>query len=139
MRFTVDAIAGLAFGNDVNTLESDDDVIQQPPGQDLAGAVHAHVAPCPTGACSSCRPTASSSAAWRPINAAVDGFIAAGAPAAARRSGAARAAPRNLLEAMLVAADEPDSGIDDAQVAGNVLTMLLAGEDTTANTLAWCI
>ncbi|MFX8235007.1 cytochrome P450, partial [Acinetobacter baumannii] len=40
---------------------------------------------------------------------------------------------------MLVAADEPGSGIDDAQVAGNVLTMLLAGEDTTANTLAWMI
>ena len=42
-------------------------------------------------------------------------------------------------EAMIVAADQPDSGIDDNQVAGNVLTMLLAGEDTTANTLAWCI
>ena len=50
-----------------------------------------------------------------------------------------RAQPRNLLEAMLAAADEPDSGIDDNQVAGNVLTMLLAGEDTTANTIAWMI
>jgi cytochrome P450 len=40
---------------------------------------------------------------------------------------------------MIVAADEPGSGIDDAQVAGNVMTMLLAGEDTTANTLAWAI
>ena len=29
MRFTVDAIAGLAFGADVNTLESDDEVIQR--------------------------------------------------------------------------------------------------------------
>src|SRR5882672_5746750 len=29
MRFTVDAIAGLAFGADVNTLESDEEVIQQ--------------------------------------------------------------------------------------------------------------
>jgi cytochrome P450 len=48
-------------------------------------------------------------------------------------------APQNLLQAMIVAADEPGSGIDDAQVAGNVLTMLQAGEDTTANTLAWCI
>jgi cytochrome P450 len=40
---------------------------------------------------------------------------------------------------MLVAADEPGSGIDDQQVAGNVLTMLLAGEDTTANSLAWML
>ena len=29
MRFTVDAISGLAFGADVNTLESDDDIIQR--------------------------------------------------------------------------------------------------------------
>jgi cytochrome P450 len=29
MRYTVDTIAGLAFGADVNTLESDEDVIQQ--------------------------------------------------------------------------------------------------------------
>jgi hypothetical protein len=29
MRFAEDAIAGLAFGTDVNTLESDDDVIQR--------------------------------------------------------------------------------------------------------------
>ncbi|HEY9238698.1 MAG TPA: cytochrome P450, partial [Burkholderiaceae bacterium] len=29
MRFTVDAIAGLAFGADVNTLESDDEIIQR--------------------------------------------------------------------------------------------------------------
>jgi cytochrome P450 len=40
---------------------------------------------------------------------------------------------------MLVAADEPGSGVGDADVAGNVITMLLAGEDTTANTLAWMI
>ena len=47
--------------------------------------------------------------------------------------------PRNLLEAMIVAADLPDSGVSDREVAGNVVTMLLAGEDTTANTLAWMI
>jgi cytochrome P450 len=40
---------------------------------------------------------------------------------------------------MLVASEAHDSGLDDADVAGNVLTMLLAGEDTTANTLAWMI
>ncbi len=40
---------------------------------------------------------------------------------------------------MIAAADSEGSGIDDGQVAGNVLTLLLAGEDTTANTLAWMI
>lgn len=40
---------------------------------------------------------------------------------------------------MIVAADEPASCIDDQQIAGNVVTMLLAEEDTTANTLAWML
>jgi len=44
---------------------------------------------------------------------------------------------------MIVAADTGDSGgvgdISDRDIAGNVLTMLLAGEDTTANTLAWLL
>jgi cytochrome P450 len=71
------------------------------------------------------------------FNAAFDGFVAA----ARRRleDPARRAAPANLLEAMIVAADDPGSGITDAEVSGNVMTMLLAGEDTTANTLAWAI
>ena len=47
--------------------------------------------------------------------------------------------PGNLLEAMIAAADQPGSGLHDEQVVGNVLTMLLAGEDTTANSLAWMI
>ena len=72
------------------------------------------------------------------FNAAVAGFIAKARARMVADPGL-RSQPGNLLEAMLAAADEPDSGIDDAQVAGNVLTMLLAGEDTTANTLAWMI
>jgi cytochrome P450 len=72
------------------------------------------------------------------VNAAVDGFVAQ-AKARLASDPALRAHPKNLLEAMLVAAGEPGSGIDDAQVAGNVMTMLLAGEDTTANTIAWMI
>jgi cytochrome P450 len=52
---------------------------------------------------------------------------------------ARRASPPNLLEAMIIAADGLSNGIDDQQVAGNVMTMLLAGEDTTANTLAWML
>ncbi len=50
-----------------------------------------------------------------------------------------RVAHPTQLEAMIAAADEPGSGIDDQQVAGNAITMLLAGEDTSANTIAWMI
>ena len=47
--------------------------------------------------------------------------------------------PANLLEAMIAAADQPGSAIDNDTVAGNVSTMLLAGEDTTANSIAWLL
>jgi cytochrome P450 len=49
------------------------------------------------------------------------------------------AQPANLLEAMIVAADEGGSGVDNDSVAGNVSALLLAGEDTTANTIAWML
>src|SRR5207247_852084 len=72
------------------------------------------------------------------LHRAVDGFITT----ARRRMEAEpslRAHPKNLIEAMIAARDTHGSGVDDTDVAGNVLTMLLAGEDTTANTLAWMI
>lgn len=47
--------------------------------------------------------------------------------------------PRHLLEAMLVMRDTPNSGITDDQVVANVFTLLLAGEDTTANSIAWAM
>ena len=138
MRFTVDAIAGLAFGSDVNTLESDDDVIQRHLDKIFPKLFKRMISAVPYWRFFKLPSDHALGRALVEVDRAIDGFIA---PARQRLQDdpARRAAPHNLLEAMLVAADEPGSGIDDAQVAGNVLTMLLAGEDTTANTLAWCI
>ena len=137
-RYTVDIIAGLAFGTDVNTIESGEDVIQRHLDVILPAVA---------------RRSMSLFAHWRyvrlpadrrlersvgALKQAVDGFIAqARGKLAADPS--RRTHPRNLLEAMIVAADDPGSGITDKEVSGNVMTMLLAGEDTTANTLAWAI
>jgi cytochrome P450 len=136
MRFTVDAVAGLAFGEDVNTLQSDEDVIQQHLNRIFPMLFKRIFSPLPVWRW---WPSAEDRALTRSVaevNVAVQGFIAK-ARARMAANPALRQEPSNLLEAMLVAADEPGSGIDDEQVAGNVLTMLLAGEDTTANTLAW--
>jgi cytochrome P450 len=138
MRYTVDTIAGLAFGATVNTLETDDDVIQQHLDQIFPAITRRVFAPLPTWRWF---PSAADKALQRSLVAvkqAVDGFIAQ-ARAQLAADPARRESPHNLLEAMITAADQPDSGIDDSQVAGNVLTMLLAGEDTTANTIAWMI
>jgi cytochrome P450 len=138
MRYTVDTIAGLAFGSAVDTLGSDGDVIQHHLDQIFPAVFQRMLKPLPLW-------RSMPSAADRrlvqsvvEINRAVDGFVAE-ARLRLQADPARRATPPNLLEAMIVAADEPGSGIDDQQVAGNVLTMLLAGEDTTANSLAWML
>jgi cytochrome P450 len=138
MRYTVDTIAGLAFGAEVNTLESDHDVIQRHLDQIFPALFNRVLAPFPTWRWWRSAAHRRLEASLIEVLRAVNQFVAQ-----ARERMAANPdlhqQPGNLLEAMLAAADQPDSGMDDNQVAGNVLTMLLAGEDTTANTLAWMI
>ncbi len=49
--------------------------------------------------------------------------------------------PTTMLEAMLATWPSEDGGEarTDAEVLGNVMTILLAGEDTTAHSLAWAV
>jgi cytochrome P450 len=137
-RFTVDAIAGLAFGTEVNTLESGDDVIQRHLDLVLSGLYRRVMSPVPYWRwfrLPADRQLERSNAAVRE---AIEGFVSA-ARERIRADPSLREHPRNLLEAMLAAASAGDAGVDDRDVAGNVSTMLFAGEDTTANTLAWMI
>jgi len=138
MRFTVDAIAGLAFGAEVNTLESDEVVIQHHLDKIFPAVARRMLAPYPYWRYLKTPADRRLDTAVHEVNRAVAGFIQT-ARARLAASAQRRAHPENLLEAMLLAADAPDSGMDDRDVAGNVLTMLLAGEDTTANTLAWML
>jgi len=137
MRYTVDTIAGLAFGATVNTLETDD-VIQQHLDQIFPAITRRVFAPLPMWRWFPSQADRDLKRSLVAVNAAVNGFIAQ-ARARLEADPGRRTQPHNLLEAMIAAADQPDSGIDDSQVAGNVLTMLLAGEDTTANTIAWMV
>jgi len=137
MRFTVDAISGLAFGVDVDTLSSQDDVIQRHLDQifpTIWRRSHAIVRYWKWFKLPRDRALDRS---VRAVNEAIRGFMA---DARTRlQDPARRAAPPNLLEAMIVAAEEPGSGMQDDDVVGNVFTMLLAGEDTTATSLSWMI
>jgi hypothetical protein len=128
----------LAFGDDVNTLESDDDVIQRHLDKIFPKLFTRLIAGVPYWRFFKTESDRALERSMQAVNTAIDGFITAARQRLADDP-ARRAAPQNLLEAMIVAADEPGSGIDHNRVAGNVLTMLLAGEDTTANTLSWCI
>ncbi len=138
MRFTVDAIAGLAFGKDINTLEAGDDVIQRHLDKLLPAIFRRVLTLVPYWRWFKLPGDRDLDRSVAVINATILELVMQ-ARQRLHDEPALRAQPRNLLEAMIASADEPGSGLGDAQVAGNVLTMLLAGEDTTANTLAWMI
>jgi cytochrome P450 len=137
MRYTVDTVSGLAFGAEVNTLESDDDVIQRHLDKIFPAIFRRIMAALPTWRWWKSAADRELDESVAAISRAIQEFVAA----ARKRleDPARRAAPENLLEAMIVAADDPQAGITPGEIHGNVLTMLLAGEDTTANTLAWAI
>ncbi|WP_303315845.1 cytochrome P450 [Flavivirga abyssicola] len=48
-----------------------------------------------------------------------------------------KAQPSNFLEALLV--ENKDENFTDEEIYGNVFTILLAGEDTTSNSLSWAM
>lgn len=138
MRYTVDTVAGLAFGCDVNTLQSDEDVIQQHLNRIFPSIFRRVAAPFPYWRYIRLPADRRLERNVREVNKEIERFIA---QARRRMSEDVETAtgPRNLLQAMIAAAEQEGSGLSDRDIAGNVLTMLLAGEDTTANSLAWMI
>lgn len=135
-RFTVDVTTPLTFGYDVNTLEAEGEVIQEHLGHVFPGFNRRLNAVIPY---------------WRfmklPADRRLDAALAAIRAWIGERITEARArveadpsradAPRDFLEAMLSARDADGEPFSDEVLYGNAMTMLLAGEDTTANTLAW--
>lgn len=137
MRYTVDTVAGLAFGHDINTLESDGVVIQQHLDRIFPALYRRVLAPLPYWRWLRLPADRALAHSVAEVQRAIAGFVAQ-ARARLHDDPARRAAPPNLLEAMIVAAED-GAGIGDEQVSANVLTMLLAGEDTTAHTLGWLL
>ncbi len=138
MRYTVDAIAGLAFGKDINTLEAGEDVIQRHLDQVLPSIFRRALSKLPYWRYFKLEKDRALDRSVAVINSTIGDYVVQ-ARSRLQADPSLREQPRNLLDAMIVAVDQPDSGLGDKQVVGNVLTMLLAGEDTTANTLAWMI
>lgn len=138
MRYTVDVTAGLAFGVDINTIESDEEVIQQHLDKIFPALFKRVMAPVRYWDWFKLPADRRLDVHLAALSDAVQGFIAA-ARTRLNANPLLREHPRNLIEAMLAAREKEGSTVTDEDVSGNVLTMLLAGEDTTANTLAWMI
>ena len=136
MRYTVDVTAGLAFGVDINTLESREEVIQQHLDKVFPQLFRRLLAPFPYWRVVKLPTDRAFDRHLVALHRAVSDFIQG-----ARRSLEAhperRMEPTNLVEALVAARDRDGSRLNDDDVSGNILTLLLAGEDTTANTLGW--
>jgi cytochrome P450 len=138
MRYTVDVIAGLAFGTDINTLEGEGEVLQQHMDKILPALFRRTLAAFPYWHWIRLPHDRALDHHLEAFRAAVQVFIGA-ARERIRRDPSLAQAPTNLIEAMIAARDQPGTALRDEDVAANVATMLLAGEDTTANTLAWML
>jgi cytochrome P450 len=138
MRYTVDVIAGLAFGSDVNTIGSDEDVIQRHLNLIFPAISRRVLASFPYWRWIRLPADRALERAVREVNAAIAGFIREAHHRLQAEPERVRQ-PRDLLEAMILAAQSEPGGTRSDDIAANVFMMLVAGEDTTANTLAWLL
>lgn len=136
MRYTVDVTSALAFGDNPDTLSRDGDRIQQHLANVFPMFMKRVMSPFST---------------WHwfktPADRRLDRDLAAVHAhiaqvidrARARRATHPAQPPANLLEAMLAESEQPGGRMSDELIRANVLTLLLAGEDTTAHSLAWSL
>lgn len=137
MRYTVDVMAEVSLGEDLNTLERGSEGLQRHLEVIFGMLLRRVLAPIPY---------------WRyfklPADRALDRALAAATQTVKAMIARAQSKladdparahnPETLLEAMLVAASGGQQ-LTEAEVIANVFTLLLGGEDTTANTLAWIV
>jgi len=136
-RYTVDVTCSLAFGTDVATLTRDDpDPLQRDLDRIFTGIAHRINSLLPTWRWWRTPADRRIERSLRAAGSAVHGFIAL-ARAQMQANPALRREPANLLHALLAANEE--QRLSDDELHGNVMTLLLAGEDTTSNTIAWAL
>ena len=138
MRYTVDVTAHLAFGIDVNTLQTDGPVVQQHLDKVFPMLFRRVVAPFPYWRWVRTRADRELDAALAEIHRIVADMTRA-CRSGMRREPTLFEQPSNFLEAIIAAQSAEQVEFSDDEIYANVITLLLAGEDTTANTLAWAI
>ena len=139
MRYTVDVTSALAFGEDPNTIERDGDRIQRHLASIFPMLMKRVMLPWPIWHWFRTAADRRLDHDVVEVRAYVDAVIERARARRVDRPRASHEAPRNVLEAMLDACDAPGSEFTRAMVHANVLTLLLAGEDTTAHSLAWTL
>jgi len=136
MRYTVDITTNLAFGYDMNTLEEEGDRLQTHLKRVFPMIAYRAFMPVRHWNYLKLPADRALDKSLLELRAAVNHFIENARQQLAENP-ALRERPENLLQALLAAQAEEDIEFSDLEIYGNVFTFLLAGEDTTANTIAW--
>ena len=136
--YTLDVTMALAMGQDSNTLEHDDNPLQRDAEFVFNRIGRRLLMPFAYWRYFKLKADRHAEASAARIRDAVGGFIAQ-ARARLAANPELREKPANLMDALVCARDEPESGFTDEMVVGNAITMVFAGEDTTSNTIAWLL
>lgn len=137
LRFTVDVTTSIAFGIQMNTIEEDGGVIQDHLEKIFPMIFKRINDPIPFYKLIKGKKDKEFDFALKEIHIFIDDIISKGKEKI-KNNPELLENPGNVLEAILVAAETME-GFGDEEVKGNLLTLLMAGEDTTAHTLAWAM
>jgi cytochrome P450/nitrite reductase/ring-hydroxylating ferredoxin subunit len=137
-RFTVDVTTLITFGHDVNTVGQGDDVIQRKLELVFPAITRRLLALFPIWRLVRLPRDRRLDRALAELRAWLGELVVAERARLATEPGRAEK-PSNFLEAMLSARDDGGRSFSDDVIFGNLMTMLVAGEDTTAYTLGWAV
>lgn len=137
LRFTVDITTTLAFGFEMNTIEEKGGVVQDHMEKIFPMIFKRINAPIQWHKLIRRKDDREFDKALEAINAMIDQWIIDGRKRLEDHP-ELKEKPSNFLEAILLEAEQEED-FGDKEVKGNLVTVLLAGEDTTAHTLTWTI
>ena len=137
MRFTVDITTKIAFGYDTHSLEKEYDQLQQYLEKIFPAINKRITSPIPFWRILKSKEDKALDVSLKSLEQTITQFIQK-----AREEVAAhpelKTNPENFLQALL-AEQEKSGAISDKEIYGNVFILLLAGEDTTSNSIAWAL
>ena len=136
-RFTVDITTSLAFGFEMNTLEKKGGVIQEHMEKIFPMIFKRINEPIPFYKFYKTKKDKEYDIAMNAIEKQVDEFIE-NTREKLKKNPELNEKPSNFLESILVASVE-EKMFTNLEIKGNLLTLMLAGEDTTAHSLSWII
>ena len=135
--YTVDITTFIAFGYDSNTLESTGDIIQNHLKKIFPKLDSRIVSPFPFWRYFKTKSDKALDYSLIQIQETMNQYVDV-AKKRMEQNPSLKENPSNFLEALLVQ-QENDSSFRDKDIFGNVFTLLLAGEDTTSNSISWSL